>query len=401
MKRDEDTPEVPKISKSLPIIKWMEAFQDHLHHVIGVRMIPLAYVIRTDEEVPAVPPPLLAGQPHSEAHESIEGEMIAWALHTHALFRDDNAAVYYAFEEATHSTSYAASIKPFQRTKNGHGALLALTNQYAGNDKWEAEIRKQDDLLHTRVWKGQSNFPLEGFIAQHHNAFVSMQQCAEHIAYQLPNELTRVGYLLEGIPCSDPGLQVAMVSVQTDDGANRMRSDFERAAAHLLPYDPVARKRTAGTKRSATNISDTQGTHGANASATEVSEATTKDRKASIGKTGVHLKYHMNSKYRELSTAQKRELSEWQDKDPEKKKKPHHEKRKVKARDVSAAVTRALTDMMKSKQEMDLMNAIVSGLLKAAMSNTDATKQNGEVAAVTNSSTKAKRLPITLKSILK
>ena len=30
-KKDEDAPEVPKISKSFPIIKWMEAFQDHLH----------------------------------------------------------------------------------------------------------------------------------------------------------------------------------------------------------------------------------------------------------------------------------------------------------------------------------------------------------------------------------
>ena len=75
-----------------------------------------------------------------------------------------------------------------------------------------------------------------------------MQQCAEHIAYQLPNKLTRVGYLLEGIQCSDPGFQAAMASVWTDDGVNRMRSDFEKAAAHLLPYDPVARKRTAGTK---------------------------------------------------------------------------------------------------------------------------------------------------------
>ena len=35
-KRDEDTPEVPKISKSLPIMKSTEAFQDHLHRVIGV-----------------------------------------------------------------------------------------------------------------------------------------------------------------------------------------------------------------------------------------------------------------------------------------------------------------------------------------------------------------------------
>ena len=92
---------------------------------------------------------------------------------------------------------------------------MALTKQYAGNNKWEVEIRKQDDLLHTCVWKCQSNFPLEGFIAQHCNAFVSMQQGAEHISYQLPNELTRVGYLLEGIQCPDPGLQAAMVSVRT------------------------------------------------------------------------------------------------------------------------------------------------------------------------------------------
>ena len=209
------------------------------------------------------------------------------------MFQDDNMAVYYALEEATRSTSYAASIKPFQRTKNGQGALLALTNQYTGNDKWEAEIHKQDDLLHTRVWKGQSDFPLEGFIAQHCNAFVSMQQCAEHITYQLSNELTRVGYLLERIQCSDPGLQAAMASMRMDDGVNGMRSDFEKAAAHLLPYGPVARKQTAGTKRPAANILDTRGVHGANVSAIEVSEATTKDRKASIGKTGVHLRYHM------------------------------------------------------------------------------------------------------------
>ena len=156
-------------------------------------MIPLAYVTRKDEDAPSVGPPLQAGQPHSEVHGSIEGEMITRASHTHAMFRDDNATVYYALEEATRSMSYAASIKPFQRMKNSRGALQALTNQYAGNHKWEEEIHKQDDLLHTRVWKGQSRFPLEGFIAQHRIAFISMQQCAEHIAYQLPNEHTRVG----------------------------------------------------------------------------------------------------------------------------------------------------------------------------------------------------------------
>ena len=57
--------------------------------------------------------------------------------------------------------------------------------------------------------------------------------------------------------------------------------------------------------------------------------------------------------------------------------------------------------MMKSKQESDPMNVIVSGLLKPTMLGTDVMKQNGEIAAVTNSSTESKHLPITLKSILK
>ena len=101
---------------------------------------------------------------------------------------------------------------------------------------------KQDDLLHTQLWKGQSNFLLEGFIAQHWNAYILMQQCSEHVEYQLPNEHTRVGYLLEGIQCPDPGLQAAMVSVRTDNGPDGMRNNFEPMAAHIMPYDPVSKK---------------------------------------------------------------------------------------------------------------------------------------------------------------
>ena len=92
---------------------------------------------------------------------------------------------------------------------------IALTTQYNGDDKWEAEIMKQDDVLDTQIWKGQSSFLLEGFIAHHRNAYVSMQQCAEHVEYQLPNQHTHMGYLFKGIQCPDPGLLVAMASICT------------------------------------------------------------------------------------------------------------------------------------------------------------------------------------------
>jgi hypothetical protein len=45
------------------------------------------------------------------------------------FFRDDNASVYHYLEEATRSTAYEASIKLFQRRKDGRGALLALLGQ--------------------------------------------------------------------------------------------------------------------------------------------------------------------------------------------------------------------------------------------------------------------------------
>ena len=124
--------------------------------------------------MPAVPPPQEANKPHSTEHGSIEVELITHASHDHELYKEDNGSVYYHLEEATHGTIYSASIKPFQCGKDGHGAWLALTSQYAGNDKWEAELKRQDDLLHQRQWKGQNTFPLEGFIGQHCNAFVSM-----------------------------------------------------------------------------------------------------------------------------------------------------------------------------------------------------------------------------------
>ena len=43
-----------------------------------------------------------------------------------------------------------------------------------------------------------------------------MQQCSVHVAFQLPNEYTRVGYLLDTIETSDDSLQAAMALVRND-----------------------------------------------------------------------------------------------------------------------------------------------------------------------------------------
>jgi hypothetical protein len=110
-------------------------------------------------DVPVATPALAQNQPHSNEHESVEGKLVTRA-DEHALHRDDNAFVYQYLEEATRSTAYVTSIKLPQSRKDGRAAQLALLGQYAANDKWEAESKKQEYVLHTRIWKGQNNFTL-------------------------------------------------------------------------------------------------------------------------------------------------------------------------------------------------------------------------------------------------
>jgi hypothetical protein len=351
-RKKDDPPEVPKISKALPIMKWTEAFDDFLNRAIGTRTIPLSYVTRETVTPTNILPPQAQDRPHSIENGSVEGDMIAFASHDHPSYRDDNAQIYYYLEEATRGTPYAATLKPFQRRKDGRTALLSIRSQYAGRDKWDAEIKRQDDLIHTRKWKGQNNFSLEKFIAQHRNAFVSMQQCAEHVSFQLPNELTRVGYLLDAIETSDAGLQAAMAQITTDDGPNGKRNNFEAAASYLLPYDPVAKKR-AGKRDQEAIIGDTNATVGA-----------TFGDKPGIGKSGVHLWFYKPDEYKQLTGEQKLELKEWRAKTGGDKKKTgntqHGAKTPKKEKSISSTVAKEVAKQLKKVQESDIDGLIAS-----------------------------------------
>ena len=318
----------------------------------------------------------------------MEEELIARASHTHALFRDDNSVVYYHLGKATRGTSYAASIKPFQKVKDGRGAWKALTSQYAGKDKWEAEIKRQEHLLHTKIWKGQSNFSLENFISQHRNAYVSIQASAEHVQYQLPNEHSRVGFLLEAIQCSDPGLQPVMASIKTDNGPEGMRNNFEATAAHLLPYDPVAKKRSSGQKRGSAQIS----------SVMDPTPNTTK--KPSIGKTGVHLHYYKTGEYRNLTNKQKEELKERRANNHNtfkagskkaKKEAPKKTKSSMKMQ-VASLVEAALNKSVKFDDQVSNDEKYIMSMVQAAVTKT--LNQN-------NDQQSKEKPQVTLKSILK
>ena len=386
-RKSDDDPEVPKISKTLSVIKWTEAFADYLHRNIGVRMIPLVYVTREEVIVPPVAPPLAPNRPHSAEHASVEGELVARASHEHPLFRNDNSLVYYNLEEATRTTSYTASIKPYQRAKNGRGAWLALKAQYAGNDKWQAEIKIKDDLLHTRVWKGQSNFSLEKFIAQHRNAYVSMQQCADHVAFQLPNEHTRVTYLLDAIQCNDAPLQAVMALVRNDTAPGGKMNDFEATASYLLPHDPVSKKRTSATKRGVAEISDT----------TAGDASSTSGGKPATGKTGVEFRFYERDEYKGLTDEQKEELREHRDNRKARKggkdSKPKANKKwdKSTKKQIAATVAQKVAEKLKEEKngadDEEKLRSYIKSIVSGSDSKDTSTKASASTATAAKKGT--------------
>jgi hypothetical protein len=408
VQKAEDNKEPPKVSRSLPIGQWSEAFQIFLEKALGVRDIPLAYVIRQDA-VPPAAPTLRANRPYSAVHESVVKELIARASHTHTLYENDNEEVYNHLELALRTTQYAATLSPFKRRKNGRDAWFAIIAQYIGKDKWQKEVKKQELFLHTFVWKGNSNLPLETFVNKHRTAFVRIQQCAEHITHTIPSAEQQVRYLLDGIQSSEPQLLAALGNVRADDGENGKMSDFEATAAYIIPFDPVTTKRSQKRKL------------GKDYDISAVDMGITKGEQ-----TGVEVRFYKPNEYRQLSDEQKMELLQLRKQNKSRKKikggggkpTPKPTPKEDKAADKAAAKKEKLLDRMiaafetnEKEAEEQKTNEQFTSAVVPAINNISLSGNTQQIAAIksslpstqneeSNPGTKAKGVN-QLKSILK
>ena len=133
----------------------------------------------------------------------------------------------------------------YTRLRGIYCSLMALKAQFAGAAHWDREVKIMSDFMSNSRWTGTTAFSLHAFLAKHRASFHTLQRCAEHVQIELPNERTRVGYLLANIDCHDKDLTTALSHICLDDSLTGMRSDFERSVAFLLPTDPVKKKKGA------------------------------------------------------------------------------------------------------------------------------------------------------------
>ena len=65
--KKQDDPDVPKLTNSGSIIKWIDSFKLHLNAIVGMRNFPFVYVVWEQSELNNVTQGnFMAGQPHSE-----------------------------------------------------------------------------------------------------------------------------------------------------------------------------------------------------------------------------------------------------------------------------------------------------------------------------------------------
>ena len=63
---------------------------------------------------------------------------------------------------------------------------------------------------------------------------------------QIPNRITRVKYLLDAALCNGVPLHATEAMAQNEQGLDGMIGNFETISSCSLPYDPVAKRKSAG-----------------------------------------------------------------------------------------------------------------------------------------------------------
>ena len=166
----EDAISLPTYTSDLDTIKFLELVREHLRSKLGIRKIPLSYVVRKSVTVPIIRG-IKQHFPYSENVNSFHDDLIIRASHDHPNYSDDNAMVLDVLVACFKGSVHMSDLKPFQKTRDGRGALLALELHNMGNSKYDTLVQKAEATVLNVRWNGRNNrFKLARHIAAHRNA---------------------------------------------------------------------------------------------------------------------------------------------------------------------------------------------------------------------------------------
>ena len=292
IKEHEDPEKLPMVSRTFGIVKAMDLVPSHLRDRLGVRKVPLAYVIRSTVATGNAPLPE-AESNTSNGFDNITDELIEYTPHNGEGYAEDNAKVFQILQDMVSGTSFESSIKSHQRKRDGRAAYFALVQHNLGSSKWDKIIEEAETYVLRREWNGRNHrFTLRSHINKHRETHNEMVRAKQHVEYEEPNEHTRVGRLIKSITSRDPAIVSALIHIQ---GSPTLREDFEEAADFLLLTAPSNTSNNNNHRMSAV-----RGDGGDNGNSNGVKKSPN---------TGVELRYYTKKEYSKLSHEQRKELA--------------------------------------------------------------------------------------------
>ena len=297
-KKDTNNKKLSKLvgNNSLPF--WLPKAMAELDSMIGTRGIPLSYLIREDV-VPPAEDRLIQGEAFSQENGSITDELIRRATHNHHLMKEDNRILFEKLFDSFRGTEAETTITTeMKQNRQGRALWMAARTEWAGDDSWNAIIARNRNIYETAKFTGTgTTYSLRKHVSKFRVAFSQLQLANEQpgVSVTIPNDQTKVRYLLQSIECDDVGLKSRMEIVQSKDD---MKNNFDQTAQYLQEADPVFR-------RSIKQGGSDSGKPIKNATASQL------NLKQGVGETGVDFRWHPREEYQALSKEQKSELSTW------------------------------------------------------------------------------------------
>ena len=187
-----------KLKSALQWEKWAEELNTNLCQIVGVRGVPLTYVIREGDM-----PVFDASLPYDEA-------VINAMTLTGQEFQQDARTVHKIIMKNVHEDSDAYTyIKTLIRHRNGRRDIKALRERYSSDATKQAIINKAKNDLQNLIYKNERSFSFEKFSSKLQKAYDELEDNGRAV-----NNMDIVDGLWKRIQATDIQLYVASLKVE-------------------------------------------------------------------------------------------------------------------------------------------------------------------------------------------
>ena len=214
---------LPKINDS----DWprtVENMVEYFGTCLGVKGVPLAYIVRENVGVPADPDP-------KERYQSLTEELIMRAPHNDPMYESDNMAVWYLLVEICGDHACTTYIQPARAAKDGRRGFKLLHDHDLGPNNVQHMASQARNKLQNAVYNGEkARWNFEKFIRVHYQQHNVLQGLVPY-GYSGLDEPTKVQYLLDGVKTD----KLETVKVTIISSAS-LRSNFANCVTLMQDY---------------------------------------------------------------------------------------------------------------------------------------------------------------------